>query len=105
MGDEKYHDGEDIVVANGGSQFEILRIAQSDVVNYRLVTEDLIKKLTEYNRKHDIDIFHAETGHNWSPNNPRLILASPSSWFFELHRFFRIITSYATSYVDLHARG
>lgn len=61
LGDEKHEDGEEVVVANGDSQFDILRVARSDAVNYDMVTDDLIKKLTEYHRKYDIDIFHAET--------------------------------------------
>lgn len=61
LGDEKHADGEEIVLAKGDSQFDILRVAQSDAVNYGMVTDDLIKKLTEYDRNHGIDIFHAET--------------------------------------------
>lgn len=61
LGDEQHADGEEIVVANGDSQFEILRVAQSDAVNYDMLTDDLIKKLTEYDRNYGIDIFHAET--------------------------------------------
>jgi hypothetical protein len=61
LGNEQHADGEEIVVANGNSQFEILRVAQSDAVNYDMLTEDLIKKLTEYDRNYGIDIFHAET--------------------------------------------
>ncbi len=48
-------------MANGSSQFDILRVAQSDAVNYGMVTEDLITKLSEYDRMFGIDIFHAET--------------------------------------------
>jgi hypothetical protein len=61
LGDEKYPDGQEIVVASGNSQFAILRVAQSDAVNYDLDTEDLIDKLTEYDRAFGIEIFHAET--------------------------------------------
>jgi hypothetical protein len=61
LGDEKHIDGEEIVIANADSQFDILRVAQTDAVNYEMGTEDLIKKLTEYNRSYGIDIFHAET--------------------------------------------
>lgn len=61
LGDEKHPDGEEIVVAKGDSQFDILRVAQSDAVNYGMVTEDLIKKLAVYDRNYGIDIFHAET--------------------------------------------
>jgi hypothetical protein len=61
LGDEDHADGEEIVVASGNSQFDILRVAQSDAVNYGMVTEDLIKKLSDYDRAYGIDIFHAET--------------------------------------------
>src|SRR5262245_1920877 len=61
LGDETHLDGEEIVVANADSQFDILRVAQSDAVNYGMVTEDLIKKLAEYDRTYGVDIFHAET--------------------------------------------
>ena len=44
LGNEQHADGEEIVVANGDSQFEILRVAQSDAVNYDLLTDDLIKE-------------------------------------------------------------
>jgi len=61
LGDEKHMDGEEIVVANADSQFDILRIAQTDAINYEMVTEDLIKKLSEFDRSYGIDIYHAET--------------------------------------------
>ena len=60
LGDEE-HDGAEIVVANGTSQFDILRVARSDAINYGMETEDLIKKLKTYNDQFGIEIFHAET--------------------------------------------
>ncbi|HCS51524.1 MAG TPA: hypothetical protein DIW81_08000, partial [Planctomycetaceae bacterium] len=60
LGDEE-HDGDEIVIANGKSQFDILRVARSDAINYGMETEDLIKKLKEYDDQFGIDIFHAET--------------------------------------------
>ncbi|WP_013627101.1 DUF4253 domain-containing protein [Rubinisphaera brasiliensis] len=60
LGDEE-HDGDEIVVANGNSQFDILRIARSDAINYGMETDDLIKKLRVYDDEFGIDIFHAET--------------------------------------------
>jgi len=60
-GNEKHVGGEAIVVANGTSQLEILRVARSNAVNYGMVTDDLIKKLTEYDWNYGIDVFHAET--------------------------------------------
>jgi hypothetical protein len=60
LGDEP-HQGVEIVVAKGGSQFDILRVARSDAINYGMETEALIEKLTEYDRQYGIDILHAET--------------------------------------------
>ena len=60
LGDEK-HDGVELVVANGHSQFDILRVARSDAVNYGMETEDLVAKLVEYDEAYGIDIFQAET--------------------------------------------
>lgn len=59
-GDEK-PDGDELVVAKAESQFDILRVARSDAVNHDMETEDLVKKLTEYDDRYGIDIFHAET--------------------------------------------
>ena len=53
--------GNEVVVAPGDNQFDILRVAQSDAVNYDLGTEDLVRRLQEYDSKFGIDIFHAET--------------------------------------------
>lgn len=53
--------GSEVVVALGNDQFDILRIAQSDAVNYDMETEELVHKLQEYDSKYGIDIFHAET--------------------------------------------
>ena len=36
-------------------------MARSDAGNYKMKTEDLIKKLQEYDRKYGIEIFQAET--------------------------------------------
>lgn len=53
--------GSEVVVASGSDQFDILRVAQSNAFNYDMGTEDLIRKLREYDIAHGIDIFHAET--------------------------------------------
>jgi hypothetical protein len=73
LGDEK-PDGAEVVVAKGESQFDILRVARSDAVNYDMLTEDLCRKLDEFDRKYGIEIFHAETdtiefGFNRHPSN------------------------------------
>jgi hypothetical protein len=55
---EPCDEGSEVVVAQGDSQFDILRV---DAVNYDMETEDLVRKLEEYHAKYGIDIFHAET--------------------------------------------
>jgi hypothetical protein len=60
LGDEK-HDGVEIVVGPGRDQFDMLRLARSDAVNYDMTTEALVKELRKYHRVDPIDIFHAET--------------------------------------------
>lgn len=54
------HDGVEIVIGSGNSQFDILRLAQSDAINYSKNTEELIE-IQEYDRNFGIDIFHAQT--------------------------------------------
>ncbi|ERI08977.1 DUF4253 domain-containing protein [Aneurinibacillus aneurinilyticus] len=51
----------EVVLAEGESQFDILRIAETDACNYDMMTEELIKKLQEYDRAFGIDITQAET--------------------------------------------
>lgn len=58
---EHAEEGSEVVVAVGSTQFDILRVAQSDAVNYDMETEDLVRKLAQYDRDYGIDIFHAET--------------------------------------------
>lgn len=60
LGDEK-HDGVELVIGTGDSQFDILRIAQSDAANYGMDTKDLIEKLQQYDRDFGINIVHAQT--------------------------------------------
>lgn len=54
-------EGSEVVVAEGKTQFDVLRVAASDAVNLDMDTEDLVKKLEEWDKKYGIDIFHAET--------------------------------------------
>jgi hypothetical protein len=54
-------DGAEIVVALGSTQFDILRVAASDAVNYGMGTEELIRKLVDWDDIYGIDIFQAET--------------------------------------------
>ncbi len=51
----------EIVVARGDSQFDILRSARCDALNYDLSTENIIVKLKSYDRYYNIDIFQAES--------------------------------------------
>lgn len=60
LGKER-HEGREVVVGPGRSQFDILRLAQTDGANFDLETEDIVAKLAEYDRAHGIDIWHAET--------------------------------------------
>jgi hypothetical protein len=60
LSDEAREGDNEIVVAHGTSQFDILRLARTNAVNHEMETEDLIKKLQEYDARHGIDIFHAE---------------------------------------------
>jgi len=53
--------GNEIVVGLGKDQFDILRIAATDAANYDISTEDLIKKLIEYDNKYGIEILQAGT--------------------------------------------
>ncbi len=53
--------GVEIVVAPAQDQFDILRIAASDAVNFGMQTEDLIRVLSGWNTRFGIDIYGAAT--------------------------------------------
>ena len=53
--------GVEVVVGYGQSQFDILRIAASDAVNYGMGTDDLIAKITQWDTAYGIDIYQAST--------------------------------------------
>ncbi len=61
LGAEKNADQVEVVVAEGASQFDILRIAKSDAVNHGMQTEQLIARLQEWDKAFGIDVWHAET--------------------------------------------
>ncbi|PQO43559.1 DUF4253 domain-containing protein [Blastopirellula marina] len=61
LAEEADEEASELVVALGDNQFDILRIAATDAVNFDMTTDDLVKKLQEYDAKYGIDIFHAET--------------------------------------------
>jgi hypothetical protein len=54
-------EGTELVVAEAKSQFDILRIAASDAVNYGKETEDLVRTLQSWDEKYGIDIYAAQT--------------------------------------------
>lgn len=58
---EEMHDGVELVIGPGKDQFDILRLARTDGVNYGLRTEDIIRRLEKYNDNFGIRIYHAET--------------------------------------------
>ncbi len=58
LGDER-HEGVELVVGPGGSQFAIPRLARTDGANYDLTTEDIVARLEEYDRDHGIVITRA----------------------------------------------
>ncbi len=60
LGDER-HDGVELVIGPGESQFDILVIAASNAINYGKETGDLIKQFQAYDRLCGIDILQAET--------------------------------------------
>lgn len=53
--------GTEVVVAKGADQFDILRVAASDAVNYGMMTEDLVRKLKAWDAAYGIDIYMAST--------------------------------------------
>jgi Domain of unknown function (DUF4253) len=53
--------GVELVVAPGKDQFDILRVAASDAVNFGMLTEDLIRELRDWDREFGVDIGQADT--------------------------------------------
>ena len=51
----------ELVITKKTTWDNILRMAESDAINYDFDTEDLIKKIKEYDDKYGIEISHAET--------------------------------------------
>ena len=54
-------EGTELVIAAAKSQFDILRIAASDAVNYGKETEDLVRILQSWDERYGIDIYAAQT--------------------------------------------
>jgi hypothetical protein len=61
LGDEQHKDAVEIVIGPGSDQFDILRLARSDAINYGMGTEDLIRKLRGYDATVGLDILQANT--------------------------------------------
>ena len=51
----------ELVVARGETQFDALRLAQTEPVNHGLGTEDVIARLQKYDRSFGVEVFQAET--------------------------------------------
>ena len=58
---EEDHLGVELAVGPGADQFDILRLARSDAINYGMSTEALIQELKRYDRQLGIDILEAST--------------------------------------------
>lgn len=59
--DEAHEGRVELVVAEGGNQFDIIRLAESDGINHGLGTEDIVEELIEWDDEFGITIHHAET--------------------------------------------
>lgn len=60
LGDE-YQDDVELVIGRGKEQWDKLRIARTNGLNYNLTTNDIITKLSQFDEKYGIHIVHAET--------------------------------------------
>lgn len=60
LGHER-HQGVEVVIGKGQSQFDILRLARSNAANFDMETEDLISKLQDFDARFGIDIRSATT--------------------------------------------
>ncbi|MEM6483665.1 MAG: DUF4253 domain-containing protein [Pseudomonadota bacterium] len=53
--------GAELVVISSNDQFDVLRAAQTDGINYGLTNADIVAKLQEWDALYGVDIWHAET--------------------------------------------
>lgn len=53
--------GVELVLAHGNDQFDILRLAATDGVNYGLATGDIVARLKKWDQQFGISIWQAET--------------------------------------------
>jgi hypothetical protein len=108
LGEERHEGGAEIVIACGATQFDSLRLARSDAINYGMDTEDLVRKLQSYDSAYGIDIFHAETDTIEFKFNR--LPESLSSFCAELYKFCPDIVDQGVGTVEaladeIHFRG
>lgn len=53
--------GVELVLARGNDQFDILRLAATDGINYGLTTDDIVARVQRWDAQFGIDIWQAET--------------------------------------------
>ena len=51
----------ELVITKKTTWDDVLRMAESDAINYGFETEDLINKIKEYDEKYGVNVSHAET--------------------------------------------
>lgn len=61
LGDERHGGKREVVVGPGASQFDIVRLARTDGINYGIDTAMIVAKLQTYDQQHGIDIRHANS--------------------------------------------
>lgn len=59
--DDSSAKGVELVLAPGKDQFDILRLAATDGINYGLATEDIVTRLKRWDQQFGISIWQAET--------------------------------------------
>jgi hypothetical protein len=60
-GTEQHDNATEVVIGPGSNQFDIVRLARTDGVNYDLSTADVIRKLKSYDTQVGIQILQANT--------------------------------------------
>jgi hypothetical protein len=61
LGEERHGDKVEVVVAPGKDQYDILRLARTDAVNFGMMTEDLIAWFAAHEDEIEVDILQAST--------------------------------------------
>jgi hypothetical protein len=83
--------GIEVVVGKGTSQFDIVRIAATDAINYGMGTEDLVTKLRQWDAAYGIDIYMADS------DTIQLRLKTLPS---DIHAFAREVYAFCPDIVD-----